>query len=129
MVHALRLGREYTEPFQGWGKTDKHEISSLCWFQCCLGLALTLGVGQFFTICGNYGVNCAACYTCHSREKFRRCLLFFDASKVLLLLYALSYAPTAGSKRGCWRDLKQCQSSALLGTLDLTIGLCPVQEV
>ncbi|BDA45424.1 hypothetical protein COCOBI_07-2110 [Coccomyxa sp. Obi] len=71
-THALRLGREYTEPFQGFGKGDKHEISSLCWFQCCLGLALTLGVGQFFSICGNYGLNCAACYTCHAREKLRR---------------------------------------------------------
>lgn len=29
-THALRLGREYTEPFQGFGKGDKHEISSLC---------------------------------------------------------------------------------------------------
>ena len=30
MTHALRMGREYTEPFQGFGKGDKHEISSLC---------------------------------------------------------------------------------------------------
>ena len=78
------------------------------------GLACTLGIGQFLTICGNYvrasssppdwgcikilclsvlvsilvmlmtldsllpvldvqGVNFAACYTCHTREKFRRC--------------------------------------------------------
>ena len=36
-THALRLGREYTEPFEGFGTSDKHEISSLCWFMCCLG--------------------------------------------------------------------------------------------
>lgn len=71
-THALRMGREYIEPFEGFGTNDKHEISSLCWFMCCLGLACTLGIGQFLTICGNYGVNFAACYTCHTREKFRR---------------------------------------------------------
>ncbi len=36
-THALRMGREYTEPFEGFGTSDKHEISSLCWFMCCLG--------------------------------------------------------------------------------------------
>ena len=51
-THALRLGREYTAPFEGLGKGDKHEIASLCWFQCCIGIALTLGIGQLFSICG-----------------------------------------------------------------------------
>lgn len=36
-THALRMGREYTEPFEGFGTSDKHEIASLCWFMCCLG--------------------------------------------------------------------------------------------
>lgn len=36
-THALRMGREYTEPFEGLGTTDKAEISGLCWFMCCLG--------------------------------------------------------------------------------------------
>ncbi len=35
-THALRLGREYTEPFQGFGKGDKHEISSLCERPFCM---------------------------------------------------------------------------------------------
>ena len=35
-MHALRLGREYTEPFQGFGKDDKREISSLCENACNL---------------------------------------------------------------------------------------------
>ena len=65
---------------------------------CCLGVALTLGVGQFFSVCGNYGLNCAACYTCHAREKFRRCspssrplgtwtLCFFTCSSCKLSLH------------------------------------------
>ena len=36
-THALRMGREYIEPFEGFGTNDKYEISSLCWFMCCLG--------------------------------------------------------------------------------------------
>ena len=36
-THALRMGREYTEPFEGFGTNDKHEISSLCWFMWLSG--------------------------------------------------------------------------------------------
>lgn len=41
-------------------------------FVCCLGCAFGLGLGQAISICGNYGVNFAACFTCHAREKMRR---------------------------------------------------------
>ncbi len=36
-THALRMGREYIEPFEGFRTSDKAEIASLCWFMCCLG--------------------------------------------------------------------------------------------
>ena len=40
-THALRMGREYTEPFEGFGTSDRHEIASLCWFMCCLGESIS----------------------------------------------------------------------------------------
>lgn len=42
-------------------------------FVCCLGCAMGLGIGQIISICGNYGINFAAPFTCHAREKMRRC--------------------------------------------------------
>ncbi|BDA45421.1 hypothetical protein COCOBI_07-2080 [Coccomyxa sp. Obi] len=71
-VHALAMGREYSDPFQGLGKGYPSEIANLCMFVCCLGCAFGLGIGQALSVCGNYGVNFAACFTCHAREKMRR---------------------------------------------------------
>jgi len=41
-------------------------------FDQCLAVVLSLGIGQFLSVLGNCGINCAACYSCHGREKFRR---------------------------------------------------------
>lgn len=71
-VHALNMGREYSEPFRGLGRSYPDEIGQLCGFVCMLGCALSLGIGQGISICGNYGANFAACFTCHAREKLRR---------------------------------------------------------
>jgi len=129
-VHALNLGREYTDPFDGFsrkGHETADEVLCLCepsctpspchsrrplllsgchccWcfamprspfspvkandvgdsrpdgnlaslagcFDQCLAVVLSLGVGQFLSVLGNCGINCSACYSCHSREKFRR---------------------------------------------------------
>ncbi|KAK9829617.1 hypothetical protein WJX72_006908 [[Myrmecia] bisecta] len=71
-AHALRLGREYEDPFTGMGRGHKDETCLLCWFNYALGCVLSLGIGQAISICGNYGVNFSACYSCHAREKFRR---------------------------------------------------------
>ena len=43
------------------------------WFTCALGVILSSGVAEGLSVCGNFGPNFAACYTCHSREKIRRC--------------------------------------------------------
>ena len=71
-MHALNMGREYSEPFRGLGRAYPDEIGQLCGFVCMLGCALSLGIGQGISICGNYGANFAACFTCHAREKLRR---------------------------------------------------------
>ena len=71
-MHALNMGREYSEPFRGLGRSYPDEIGQLCGFVCMLGCALSLGIGQGISICGNYGANFAACFTCHAREKLRR---------------------------------------------------------
>ena len=52
-------------------------------FVCCLGCAMGLGIGQIVSVCGNYGLNFAAPFTCHAREKMRRS---FGAAAHLLLL-------------------------------------------
>jgi hypothetical protein len=82
-VHALNMGREYSEPFKGLGRSYPDEIGQLCGFVCMLGCAFGLGIGQAVSICGNYGVNFAACFTCHAREKLRRCA--FPAQPLALL--------------------------------------------
>ncbi len=74
-MHALNMGREYSEPFKGLGRSYPDEIGQLCGFVCMLGCAFGLGIGQAISICGDYGVNFAACFTCHAREKLRRCIL------------------------------------------------------
>ena len=71
-VHALNMGREYSDPFRGLGRSYPDEIGQLCGFVCMLGCAFGLGIGQAISICGDYGVNFAACFTCHAREKLRR---------------------------------------------------------
>ncbi len=71
-MHALNMGREYSDPFRGLGRSYPDEIGQLCGFVCMLGCAFSLGIGQAISICGDYGVNFAACFTCHSREKLRR---------------------------------------------------------
>ncbi|CAL5228655.1 g11824 [Coccomyxa viridis] len=81
-VHALNMGREYSDPFRGLGRSYPDEIGQLCGFVCMLGCAFSLGIGQAISICGDYGVNFAACFTCHSREKLRR---RFKLPPVLLL--------------------------------------------
>ncbi len=72
-MHALNMGREYSDPFRGLGRSYPDEIGQLCGFVCMLGCAFSLGIGQAISVCGDYGVNFAACFTCHSREKLRRC--------------------------------------------------------
>ena len=59
-VHALSLGREYIDPFDGLHRADhvhSDEIFLLCCFDCCAGIVLGLGIGQCMSICGNCGVN------------------------------------------------------------------------
>ena len=72
-MHALNMGREYSDPFKGLGRSYPDEIGQLCGFVCMLGCAFSLGIGQAISLFGNYGVNFAACFTCHAREKLRRC--------------------------------------------------------
>jgi hypothetical protein len=86
------------------------------WFQCCLGLALTLGVGQFFSICGNYGLNCAACYTCHTREKFRRSAMSTDHA--MTHLHALQDHENATS-----------QLCSICNLKTLMCDFCLIQEI
>ena len=43
------------------------------WFTCIFGFIASAGIGQAIVICGNFGPNFSACYTCHAREKIRRC--------------------------------------------------------
>ena len=71
-MHALNMGREYSDPFKGLGRSYPDEIGQLCGFVCMLGCAFSLGIGQAISVCGNYGANFAACFTCHAREKLRR---------------------------------------------------------
>lgn len=41
-------------------------------FDQCLAEVLSAGTATGLSVLGNCGINCAACYSCHSREKFRR---------------------------------------------------------
>ncbi|KAK9821448.1 hypothetical protein WJX81_000342 [Elliptochloris bilobata] len=71
-THAMRVGREYIEPFHRIGSDYRSDICALCWFQVCVGCAAGLGCGQAFSLCGNVGANFGAWYSCHAREKLRR---------------------------------------------------------
>jgi Cys-rich protein (TIGR01571 family) len=66
------MGREYTLPVEGIGKGFKDEICLLMWFYWCCGCITGLGASFGLSVCNNLGINCAACYSCHAREKLRR---------------------------------------------------------
>ena len=71
-AYAGNMGREYMMPVQGVGThAYKSEIEALCWMTYILGCIFSCGIGQVFSICGNAGANCAACYTCHTRARMR----------------------------------------------------------
>ena len=71
-AYAGNMGREYMMPVNGVGTHGyKSEIEALCWMTYILGCIFSCGIGQVFSICGNAGANCAACYTCHTRSRMR----------------------------------------------------------
>ena len=76
-MHALNMGREYSDPFRGLGRSYPDEIGQLCGFVCMLGCAFSLGIGQAISICGDYGVNFAACFTCAGAPTLSFPSLFF----------------------------------------------------
>jgi len=72
-VYAANLGREYIFPVRGVGRHGyKSEIKALCWMYFLMGCIFSCGIGQLFSICGNFCFNFSACYSCHAREKIRR---------------------------------------------------------
>lgn len=72
-VYAANLGREYILPVRGVGRHGyKSEIKALCWMYFLMGCIFSCGIGQVFSLCGNFCFNFSACYSCHAREKIRR---------------------------------------------------------
>ncbi|KDD75311.1 hypothetical protein H632_c751p0 [Helicosporidium sp. ATCC 50920] len=72
-VYAANLGREYIFPYRNIGRHGyKSDLKALCWTYCLLGCVFSCGIGQVFSLCGNFMFNFAAWYSCHAREKLRR---------------------------------------------------------
>lgn len=40
---------------------------------CLMSCVFSCGIGQIFSFCGNVLFNFGAFYSCHAREKMRRC--------------------------------------------------------
>jgi Cys-rich protein (TIGR01571 family) len=72
-VYAANLSSEYVLPVRGVGRHGyKSEIKALCWMYFLMGCIFSCGIGQVFSLCGNFCFNFSAFYSCHAREKIRR---------------------------------------------------------
>lgn len=74
-AYSAALGREYVMPVKDISRHEKgfaSDIKALCVMYFAMGTVFGMGIGQIFTLCGNFMFNFAACYSCHSREKIRR---------------------------------------------------------
>ncbi|GAB4814581.1 hypothetical protein N2152v2_001627 [Parachlorella kessleri] len=74
-VYAANLGREYVMPvidISQRGGGFKSDIKALCWMYFILGTVASCGIGQIFSLGGNFLCNFGAIYSCHAREKLRR---------------------------------------------------------
>lgn len=76
----------------GWN--EGRTLAAGC-FDQCLAIVLGLGIGMAISVAGNCGVNFSACYSCHSREKLRRCFIPAHSS-VLVYIYEGSSAMWMG---------------------------------
>lgn len=73
VAYAANLGREYVLPVSDIGRHGyRSEIKALCWLYFLMGCIFSCGIGQVFSLCGNLGMNFAACYSCNSRWKIRQ---------------------------------------------------------